>query len=63
MNLVREKREGRQLTQAVLAERVNFSRQELSSIERGRYYPSLKTAFALARELGCRIEDLFKEHG
>lgn len=51
------------LTQEELAGRLGVSRQTIISIEAGRYTPSLALAFKLAREFGCRIEDLFTFDG
>jgi molybdate-binding protein/DNA-binding XRE family transcriptional regulator len=48
---------GRQ--QQDLAEAIGVSRQTLSLIEAGETVPSTQIALALARELRCRVEDLF----
>jgi putative transcriptional regulator len=46
-------------TQDRLAGEVGVSRQTINSIETGRFDPSLRLAFALARLFACRIEDIF----
>jgi molybdate-binding protein/DNA-binding XRE family transcriptional regulator len=42
-----------------VAEAIGVSRQTLSLIEAGETVPSTQIALALARELRCRVEDLF----
>jgi putative transcriptional regulator len=59
-NLIRERREGAQLTQAELARRVGVTRQTLIAIEQGRYSPSLELAFQIARVFGVSIDDIFQ---
>jgi putative transcriptional regulator len=56
---VREFRVGSGLTQSVLAEAVEVSRQTIISIENGRYVPSLPLALKLARHFGCATDELF----
>ena len=48
-------------SQSELAQRLDVSRQTINAIENGRYDPSLPLAFAMARLLGRRIEDIFQE--
>jgi putative molybdopterin biosynthesis protein len=50
------------MQQQDLAEAIGVSRQTLSLIEAGETVPSTQIALALARELGCRVEDLFSLH-
>jgi molybdate-binding protein/DNA-binding XRE family transcriptional regulator len=50
------------MQQQVLAEAIGVSRQTLSLIEAGETVPSTQIALALARELRCRVEDLFSLH-
>jgi len=47
------------MQQQDLAEAIGVSRQTLSLIEAGETVPSTQIALSLARELGCRVEDLF----
>lgn len=58
-NLIRSEREARGWTQAVLAERLEVSRQTVVALETGRYDPSLPLAFRISRLFGRPIEDLF----
>jgi molybdate-binding protein/DNA-binding XRE family transcriptional regulator len=58
-NRVRVLREARGLTQLELAEAIHVSRQTLSAIEAGRSEPAVTIALALARALGCPLEQLF----
>lgn len=46
-------------SQKHLAERVGIGRQAMYDLESGRYVPNTAVALRLARELGCRVEDLF----
>jgi molybdate-binding protein/DNA-binding XRE family transcriptional regulator len=48
-----------EMQQGDLAKAIGVSRQTLSSIEAGETIPSTQIALALARELQCRVEDLF----
>jgi molybdate-binding protein/DNA-binding XRE family transcriptional regulator len=56
---VRATRQRLEMQQQDLAEAVGVSRQTLSLIEAGETVPSTQIALALARELRCRVEDLF----
>ena len=47
------------LTQDMLAEALSVSRQTISSIENGRYNPSIELAFKLARFFNVTIEEVF----
>ena len=58
-NRVRELREGRGLSQAEFGEKIGVSRQTVYAIEVGKYDPSLPLAFKIAKQFGCRIEDIF----
>jgi molybdate-binding protein/DNA-binding XRE family transcriptional regulator len=52
-----------EIQQRDLAKAIAVSRQTLSSIEAGETVPSTQIALALARELRCRVEDLFSLRG
>ena len=56
---VKATRQRQGLQQQDLAEAIGVSRQTLSLIEAGETVPSTQIALALARELRCRVEDLF----
>lgn len=47
------------LSQQELARAAGLSRQAVNGIENGRYVPNTAVALRLARELRCRVEDLF----
>jgi putative transcriptional regulator len=58
-NLIRSEREQRGWTQAVLAERLEVSRQTIVALETGRYDPSLPLAFRISRLFDKPIDGLF----
>ncbi|MCI9466229.1 MAG: helix-turn-helix transcriptional regulator [Ruminiclostridium sp.] len=52
-------RKERGVTQEALAAALEVTRQTISSLEKGRYNPSILLAFKLARYFELRIEDIF----
>lgn len=58
-NRLEEIRKQRGITQEELAEVLEVSRQTISSLENGRYNPSIILAFKIARFFGMSIEDIF----
>ncbi len=56
---IAEFREKKGLTQEKLADEVGASIEAIRFLEEGRYNPSLSLAYALAKVLGTRVEDLF----
>ncbi|MEW1547872.1 helix-turn-helix transcriptional regulator [Streptomyces tsukubensis] len=48
------------MTQAELADRLGVTRQTVIAIEKGRYSPSLETAFRIARVFGVPLEEVFQ---
>ena len=58
-NDVRVLREAKGLTQAQLGKALGVSRQSVSSIEKGKYDPSLPLAIAIARFFGSAVEEIF----
>ncbi len=58
-NRLRVMRAERELTQAMLAERLGVSRQTVNAIETGKYDPGLPLAFKIARLFELVIEDIF----
>ena len=58
-NEIRILRTERQLSQQLLAEAMDVSRQTINSIEKERYTPSLPLAIALARFFGKQVEEVF----
>lgn len=47
------------LSQSDLAVSLIVSRQTISSLENGRYNPSIKLAFKIAKFFDLKIEDIF----
>ncbi|MGX8796784.1 helix-turn-helix transcriptional regulator [Fusibacter sp. JL298sf-3] len=60
-NYVEDFRKKRGITQEALALHLEVSRQTISSIEKGRYNPSLTLAFKIARFFGVSIETVFSD--
>jgi len=60
-NRLKELRAERMWTQADLALRVSVSRQTINAIEKGKFDPSLPTAFRLAKLFSLSIEEIFLE--
>jgi putative transcriptional regulator len=58
-NRIEEMRRGRGIGQEELAAALMVSRQTISSLENGRYNPSIGLAFKIARHFGTSIEDIF----
>ena len=58
-NKVEQLRKARGLNQEDFARMLYVSRQTISSIETGKYNPSLDLAFAIADFFGKRIEEIF----
>ena len=58
-NKLEELRKERGITQEELAEALEVSRQTISSLEKGRYNPSIILAFRIARYFGKSIEEIF----
>ena len=61
LNMIRELRAGRGLSQAELAKAMQVSRQTINAIETERYTPSLPLALALARYFGMTVEEVFDD--
>ncbi len=58
-NNLEELRKKRGTTQEELAEILKVSRQTISSLENGRYNPSIILAFKIAKYFNKKIEDIF----
>ncbi len=58
-NRLADVRRIRGVTQDQLADALDVSRQTISSIENGRYNPSIVVAFRLARFFEMAIEQIF----
>lgn len=62
-NRVEQLRKERGLSQEDFARAIRVSRQTVSSIETGRYNPSLDLAFDIADFFGKTIEEIFIRNG
>ncbi len=56
---IKELRDKRNLTQEALAEKVDVTRQTILFLEKGKYNPSLRLAYKIAKVLNSKIEDVF----
>jgi len=56
---IKEHRARAGLTQEQLADRVGVRRETIVFLEKGRYNPSLRLAYRVARALGASIDELF----
>ncbi|GEQ97608.1 transcriptional regulator [Iodidimonas gelatinilytica] len=59
-NHLKDLRTAKGWSQAILAEKLEVSRQTVIAIEKGKYDPSLPLAFKIAGTFGLRIEDIFE---
>ena len=58
-NRIEEIRKDRGILQEDFARSMGVSRQTISSLENGRYNPSILLAYKIARYFGMTIEDVF----
>ena len=58
-NRIEEIRKSRGIRQEEFAKALGVSRQTISSLETGRYNPSIQLAFKIARYFGMSIEEIF----
>jgi len=58
-NRLEELRKKSCMTQEMLADKLEVSRQTIGSLENGRYNPSISLAFKIARVFGVTIEEIF----
>ena len=58
-NRIREFRAKHQLTQEKLAQVVGVRRETIIFLEQGKYNPSLKLAYSIAKALKTNIDHLF----
>jgi putative transcriptional regulator len=56
---MKELREQKHLTQEQLAQKVGVRRETILFLEKGKYNPSLKLAYDIAKILDAKIEDVF----
>lgn len=58
-NRIEEIRKARGIRQDEFAKALGVSRQTISSLENGRYNPSIQLAFKIARYFEMTVEDVF----
>ncbi|MBR5316078.1 MAG: helix-turn-helix transcriptional regulator [Firmicutes bacterium] len=58
-NRIEEIRKERGIRQEDFAKSMGVSRQTISSLENGRYNPSITLAYKIAKFFGMTIEDVF----
>lgn len=58
-NRLEELRSQRGIRQEELAAALQVSRQTISSLENGRYNPSIQLAFKIARYFSLSVEEIF----
>lgn len=58
-NRIEEIRKARSVNQEELAKALGVSRQTISSLENGRYNPSIELAYKLSKYFGMTIEEVF----
>jgi len=58
-NRIKEFRARYDLTQEDLAKKVNVRRETIVFLEKGKYNPSLKMAYEVAKALNTTIDELF----
>ena len=58
-NRIEEIRKARDVNQEELAKALGVSRQTISSLENGRYNPSIELAYTLSKYFGMTIEEVF----
>ncbi len=58
-NRIEEIRKARDVNQEELAKALGVSRQTISSLENGRYNPSIELAYKLSKYFGITIEEVF----
>ena len=58
-NRIEEIRKARGVNQEELAKALGVSRQTISSLEYGRYNPSIELAYKLSKYFGMTIEEVF----
>lgn len=56
---IKKYREARKLSQEILAEKVDLSREYITRVENGQKFMSLRKVFLIADALDVKIKDLF----
>ena len=62
-NNIESIRKSRKISQAELAEALEVTRQTISSLENGRYNPSINLAFKIAKFFNTTVEEIFIYEG
>ena len=60
-NILRELRAEQGWSQQALGERLDVSRQTINALETGKYDPSIRLAFKIARLFGKPVEEIFSD--
>ncbi len=60
-NMLRDLRSERGWSQQALAENLDVSRQTINALETGKYDPSIRLAFKIARLFGKTVEEIFSD--
>ena len=58
-NRIKELRARHDMTQSDLARKVGVRRETIVFLEKGKYNPSLKLAYDIAKVFGMKIEEVF----
>lgn len=59
-NSIKVERAKKDITQAILAEKIGVSRQTVNAMEKGKYVPSTVLALKMARYFNIPVEELFE---
>ncbi len=62
-NILRELRAEQGWSQQALGERLDVSRQTINALETGKYDPSIRLAFKIARLFDKSVEEIFSDEG
>lgn len=60
-NVLRDLRSEHGWSQQALAENLDVSRQTINALETGKYDPSIRLAFKIARLFGKSVEEIFSD--
>ncbi len=60
-NVLRDLRAERGWSQQALAENLDVSRQTINALETGKYDPSIRLAFKIARLFDKTVEEIFSD--
>ena len=60
-NVLKDLRAEKGWSQQALAENLDVSRQTINALETGKYDPSIRLAFKIARLFGKTVEEIFSD--